>query len=216
MGRRSAAWQARPYRDALRAGRGPLFWRGSGGWLQPLEIERWCARADLADLTVLHRCVGPVLDIGCGAGRMVVALHGLAHQGLGIDVSPEAVARTVRMGGRALCRSVFDPLPDEGNWQTGLLIDGNVGIGGDPHALLERVAQFTPAEGLLLVETACGDVDERLVVRVDDGGRSVGAAFPWARLDVAALLRVARETGWDACEQWSTKRRCFVALRRAA
>ncbi|AWZ06924.1 SAM-dependent methyltransferase [Streptomyces sp. ICC1] len=211
-------WQAGLYHDAIRAGRGPLFLRGAGGRLLPLEVERWCARADLADLTVLHRCAGTVLDIGCGPGRLVAALPGLGHPALGIDVSPEAVARTARsapLGGRALCRSVFDPLPDEGRWHTALLIDGNIGIGGDPRALLGRISQITAAGGLLLVETAPGDVDDRMLVRMSDGRSSFGTAFPWARLGVPALLRVARETGWVSSERWRTPHRSFVALRRA-
>ena len=40
---------------------------------------------------------------------------------------------------------MFEPLPGEGRWGTVLLLDGNVGIGGDPVALLERAAPPGPA-----------------------------------------------------------------------
>ena len=72
--RAASAWCADPYADALRAGRGPLFLRRTDGWLLPLEVERWCAQADAADLSVLRRCEGAVLDVGCGPGRLVAAL----------------------------------------------------------------------------------------------------------------------------------------------
>lgn len=57
---------------------------------------------------------------------------------LGIDVSLSTVAVTTGRGGRALCRSVFDTLPAEGQWGTALLLDGNIGIGSDPVRLLQR------------------------------------------------------------------------------
>ncbi|MBT2392374.1 class I SAM-dependent methyltransferase [Streptomyces sp. ISL-1] len=211
------AWQADPYTDALRSGRGPLFLRRPDGWLLPLEVERWCAAPDAADLTVLERCRGTVLDIGCGPGRLVAALAALGRPTLGIDVSPEAVARTVRTGGSALHRSVFDPLPREGSWGTALLIDGNIGIGGDPRALLARVTQLVADDGVLLAETSPLDVDERVQVRVFDGGSAQGSAFPWARVGTPALLDYARFAGWatDEADQWAVAGRTFVALRRA-
>ncbi|MFI1101795.1 class I SAM-dependent methyltransferase [Streptomyces melanogenes] len=208
------AWRADPYTAALRSGRGPLFLHRRDGWLLPLEVERWCAAPDPADLTVLRRCRGAVLDIGCGPGRLVVGLAALGTAALGVDVSPEAVRRTQRSGGSALCRSVFDPLPGEGRWHTALLLDGNVGIGGDPAALLERAAQLLCADGQLLVEAAPFDVDERMEVRVADGRGAFGAGFPWSRLGTAALLRYARATGWRAAERWTAAGRPFVALRR--
>lgn len=109
-------WQADPYAEALRAGQGPLFLRRGDGWLLPLDVERWCAEPDIADDSVLDRCRGPVLDVGCGPGRLVAALARRGHTALGVDVTPAAVERTVRAGGSALCRSVFDPLPREGRW----------------------------------------------------------------------------------------------------
>ncbi|WP_267242063.1 class I SAM-dependent methyltransferase [Streptomyces sp. PR69] len=219
--RQTDAWQADPYADALRTGRGPLYLRRADGRLLPLEVERWCAAPDAADLTVLHRCRGKVLDIGCGPGRLVAALAELGRPTLGIDVSPAAVERTVRLGGLALRRSVFDPLPREGRWGTALLIDGNIGIGGDPRALLERVASLVAPDGVLLAETAPQDVDERARVRVSDGGHAQGAAFPWARVGAPALLRYARDTGWATppehrVARWEAGGRAFVALRRVS
>lgn len=215
-GAKAAPWRADPYTRALSAGRGPLFLRRADGWLLPLEVERWCAEADAADRTVLRRCQGPVLDIGCGPGRLVAALAPYGDPCLGIDVSQAAVARTVRTGGPALCRSVFEPLPDEGRWGTALLLDGNIGIGGDPRALLARVRQLLAPDGLLIVEAAAADVDERVRVRVDDGCGGVGTAFPWARVGTPALLRHARAAGWTAVELWTARGRDFMTLRRAA
>ncbi|MET9972278.1 class I SAM-dependent methyltransferase, partial [Streptomyces sp. NPDC006356] len=163
----AAAWAtADPYAAALRSGHGPLFLRRADGWLLPLEVERWCARADSVDREVLDRCEGTVLDVGCGPGRLVAELAARGRTVLGIDVSAAAVDRTVRLGGTALRRSVFEPLPGEGRWDTVLLMDGNVGIGGDPRALLDRVAALLRPGGLLIAETAPVDVDERAQVQV--------------------------------------------------
>ncbi|MFJ3923326.1 class I SAM-dependent methyltransferase [Streptomyces sp. NPDC090022] len=208
------AWRADPYADALRAGRGPLYLRRADGWLLPLDVARWCAEPDEADATVLARCRGPVLDIGCGPGRLVAALARLGRPALGVDVMPAAVERTVRAGGSALCRSVFDPLPCEGRWGTVLLMDGNIGIGGDPVALLRRAAGLTAPDGALLVEVAAADVDERVEVRLDDGSGTGtrGTPFPWARVGTRALGLHAAEAGWTRAFAWRTADRHFVSL----
>ncbi|WP_323186623.1 methyltransferase domain-containing protein [Streptomyces sp. NBC_00878] len=213
-----ASWSADPYSDALVAGRGPLFLRRADGWLLPLEVERWCADADAVDREVLGRCEGAVLDVGCGPGRLVADLAAQGRTALGIDVSEAAVDHTVRLGGHALRRSVFEPLPGEGRWHTALLIDGNVGIGGDPAALLDRMSQLLSPNGLLIVETVPGvDVDERVsvrIVRASDGGQgTAGPDFPWARLGTPALLRHAARAGWRPDGQWTTGGRSFAALR---
>ncbi|WP_051857552.1 methyltransferase domain-containing protein [Streptomyces cellulosae] len=207
-------WSADPYADALRSGRGPLFLRRSDGWLLPLDVERWCADADAADLEVLRRCEGAVLDVGCGPGRLVAALGARGRRVLGIDVSEAAVERTGELGGPALRRSVFEPLPGEGRWGTALLIDGNVGIGGDPRTLLTRMCQLLCTGGLLIAETVPGlDLDERVLVHVTDARGATGSPFPWARLGTPALLRLARRAGWRAVDQWAVGGRSFVALR---
>ena len=105
-----------------------------------LPMTRWAARADAGDAAVLAHCTGPTLDIGCGPGRMSEHLAARGIGVLGIDIVPEAVEQTRARGASALHRDVFDHLPGEGRWVCALLADGNIGIGGDPVALLRRVA----------------------------------------------------------------------------
>ncbi|MEU8973326.1 class I SAM-dependent methyltransferase [Streptomyces monashensis] len=207
---------ADPYAAALRSGRGPLFLRRSDGWLLPLEVERWCARADRVDLAVLDRCEGAVLDVGCGPGRLVAELAARGRTVLGVDVSEAAVEHAERLGGPVLRRSVFEPLPGAGRWGTVLLMDGNLGIGGDPAALLARVAELLRPGGLLIAETVPADVDERARVEVVGTTTSTPGdadAFPWARLGTPALLRHARRSSWRPVAQWEAGGRCFAALR---
>ncbi|HEY3143875.1 MAG TPA: class I SAM-dependent methyltransferase, partial [Acidimicrobiales bacterium] len=53
---------------------------------------------------------GPVLDVGCGPGRLVHALLARGRAALGIDLSPSAVAEAKARGALVLRRDVFAPL----------------------------------------------------------------------------------------------------------
>ncbi|WP_174501627.1 class I SAM-dependent methyltransferase [Streptacidiphilus melanogenes] len=205
-----------PFATAMRTGRGPLWLRTEDGRERiPLHVERWCAEPDRADSTMVDRALRrglPTLDIGCGPGRLVTALQRRGLPALGVDVTPAAVTRTVGLGGSALCRSVFDRLPGEGRWGTGLLADGNLGIGGDPSALLGRVAGLLAPGGRLLVEVEPVEVDERLTVRLEDGAGRLGPTFPWARLGTAATVRIAEAAGFTPTGGWHTDGRVFLDL----
>ena len=69
------------------------------------------------------------------------------HSVLAVDIVDEAVAQARRRGVAGLRRSVFDPIPGEGSWDTVLLADGNIGIGGSPLALLRRAAELLDPGG---------------------------------------------------------------------
>ncbi|MFB0633482.1 methyltransferase domain-containing protein [Streptomyces sp. AB3(2024)] len=215
---RPEPWNGRPYAQAMDSREGDLSLRDGEGWLLPLEVMRWTGLPDVGDETVLARCEGGVLDIGCGAGRLVEALARRGSEVLGIDVCTSAVISTVCRGGPARSGSVFDPLPAEGGWGTALLIDGNIGIGGDPGLLLRRIGDLVRDGGLLIVEVSATEVDERRRVRLYAGQRAVSPVFSWAAVGPSALERLARESGWSATERWTGPRdeRHFVALRARA
>jgi SAM-dependent methyltransferase len=205
-----------PYGDALRSGRGPLALRDQTGRRLPLDVERWCAEPDQADVSTLDRCSGPTLDIGCGPGRLTIALARRGVPALGVDVHPAAVARTVAAGASALCRSVFDPLPAEGRWRTVLLIDGNVGIGGDPVALLRRAVELLHRDGTLLVETDPQQVTEVFTARLEGAGGALGQPFRWARVNARTLARLAAAAGCAVADRWTSGERSFTCLVPAA
>ena len=146
-----------PYAAALLAETPVLFLRHATAQLPeavPMDAGRWSADADDTDLALLAGASGPVLDIGCGPGRMIRAALDLGLTAAGVDVSPTAVRIATAAGLTVLNRSVFDPLPLAGGWGTALLLDGNIGIGGDPAALLARCAELIGADGTLLVEVS--------------------------------------------------------------
>jgi len=214
---RPRPWSDDPFAEAMRTGNGPLWLRRDDGHRHPLEVERWCAPPDPADWTLLFRCLyrgQPTLDIGCGPGRLIAALQTCGLLALGVDVTRSAVLRARGMGGSALCRSVFDRLPGEGRWGTALLADGNLGIGGDPAALLRRVAELLAPDGQLLIEVERGDLDERITVAVEDAAGRSGPAFPWARLGARATVDCAVGAGFALTDAWTCQGRHFLALRR--
>jgi SAM-dependent methyltransferase len=193
-----------PFDTALRTERCVL--ELADGTQISLPVSRWHAAADAADDLLLDRCTGPTLDIGCGPGRLTVALGKRGVPVLGVDVSPVAVRLTMRGGGIALRRDVFGRMPGVGRWHHALLADGNVGIGGDPLALLRRVAALLVSGGTALVEVAApGTGLLRTTVRLADEGESW---FPWAVLDARSAVAIGREAGlvpsWhgDHADRW--------------
>lgn len=159
---------------------------GDDGSSSVLQAGRWLEAADESDDELfVAPCSGSTLDIGCGPGRLVLALqrHGVAAHG--IDISPDAVRCARTRGASASQADVFAPLPEglteglpggrsgEGQWVHALLADGNVGIGGRPHRLLGRIGELLVPGGQAHVELHRG-ADNGVTtrnVRLHVGGR---------------------------------------------
>jgi SAM-dependent methyltransferase len=200
------------FSDALRGI--PCSVRGISSLDQIVPVHDWLRPASRADRLLLDHCRGATLDIGCGPGRMSAHLALQGHPVLGIDIVREAVDQTRRRGVAALRRNVFDPMPGEGSWDTVLLADGNIGIGGAPLALLRRSAELLDHTGRVACDlsgpgTGLRVHSARLVTR---GRRS--EAFPWAEVGPEAIGPLAAEAGLDVLHVRERHGRWFAVLTR--
>ena len=184
------------------------------GGAHALPLRRWLGPVDEADRVVLAHAVAPVLDIGCGPGRHLAALAATGHGGLGLDLSPVAVQLARARGAEAILRSVFADVPRAGTWRTALLLDGNVGIGGAPEALLARARALVAPGGAVLVETGPPDAPtRRLRVRLETPG-AISPWFGWATVGIDGIGPLARAAGLRCAEVLTCDGRWFARLER--
>lgn len=121
---------------------------------------------------------------------------------------------TRERGAAALRRDVFAPLPGEGRWSHAILLDGNIGIGGDPARLLRRAAALVEPGGTVVVEVepaARGVHREAVRVRAASG---TSVWFPWAHVGSDALDDLAAAAGLRLARRLDhSGRRCAELVR---
>jgi SAM-dependent methyltransferase len=201
---------------------GELYEHALAGWVQPdieradgsrmpLAVDGWLHESP-GDKSLLDRCDGPTLDIGSGPGRLTVALSERGVPALGIDITPYAVDMARSSGALVMLRDVFGRVPGTGRWMTVILADGNIGIGGDPAALLRRAGELLAPEGQALVELEPpGSPLRQEQVRLCYAGLA-SAWFPWAFVGTDQIEDVARDAGLGSVETWTVEGRWFASI----
>lgn len=189
-----------------------LVLRTEDGMEQPLDLDLWLSEPTGADEQLLSRVVGPVLDVGCGPGRHVGALAQRGIVAMGVDASAGAVDIALSRGVPVLRRSVFDPLPGTGRWGSVLIVDGSIGIGGDPGELLSRGAQLLRPGGRALIEVDPPGSGSRSFVARLESRNICSSWFPWASLSVDGIEEAVAGSGMELTETWTGDRRWFARL----
>ncbi len=199
--------------DAARAS-GPSRYRAvaDDGSRRRLPLRRWIGQAPVEEIELLERAAPAVLDVGCGPGRHLACLGRLGIPALGLDIAPYAVALARARGCRVLRRSVFERVPGAGSWGTALLLDGNVGIDGDPLRLLRRVASLLRPGGMVLAEFEPPQAASREVRLRIEGVDEVSEWFPWAWVSVDDAEGLSAAAGLELRGAWSSRGRWFARL----
>ena len=180
------------------------------GEVLPLDPSRWLGTVTPEDGALLDLAEPPVLDVGCGPGRHVLELARRGRLALGVDASPQAALIARSRGAPVLERSIFDRIPGAGRWGSALLLDGSIGIGGRPVALLRRVRELLRPGGILLAELQPPGTPGRcLTVRLELAG-AAGRWFPWATVGVDDAADVAHAAGLVAGSPWQAGARWFT------
>ncbi|MGO9927172.1 MAG: SAM-dependent methyltransferase [Mycobacterium sp.] len=177
--------------------------RHEDGEVRPLPAHRWLgvrrpqvdASDEVFDEAVTQMCTAPTIELGCGPGRLVARLIQRGIPALGIDRSATAIRLAGRGGAPALLGDVFEPLPGTGRWQTVLLVDGNVGLGGDPRRILGRAAELLARGGRCVAEFDAEAIGIRARWVRLESAHDVGPWFRWASVGVDSAAALAAQVG---------------------
>ncbi|MGD9734654.1 MAG: class I SAM-dependent methyltransferase [Solirubrobacterales bacterium] len=191
----------------------PLHAVGDDGSRRLLPLQRWLRRPGRGEEDLLARVEEPALDIGCGAGRHVVALRGRGLEAVGVEISPRAAALARERGAAVIEGSIF-ALDLPARWATALLLDGNIGIGGDPAALLRTVAGLLRPGGTALVELEPPRTGSNLRRVRLEAARQRSAWIPWSVVAADEIEAVAAAARMGVDEAWTVEGRWFARLRR--
>ena len=211
------------YEQALRravSGRGAVleFVSVTGELVGRVDTAQWTIDLGAGDESMLGRCCGATLDVGCGPGRLAAALHRRGQRVLGVDLCTEAVRQAQRRGAPAMRGDVFARLPMEGRWGSILLADGNIGIGGDPSRLLRRCTGLLDRGGRIVAEVHPPDTASwsgRIALQAAGERDAVRSTpFPWARVAARDMAELAARAGLRVADQWTEAGRWFAQLTR--
>ena len=101
----------------------------------------------------------------------------------------------------------------KGRWQTVLLVDGNIGIGGDVAALLTRCRELLRPTGEVVLELhSDASTDRAYTATLIDSDGGCSAQFPWAEVGLDRIAQLAPRHRLALREFWVSEGRSFCRL----
>ena len=162
--------------------------------------------------------LGPVLDLGCGAGRHALHFQSLGREVTAVDISPGAIDVSRARGVVDARLQDLTVPPADRRWMTILLMCGNLGLAGDwqgTKALLADLASIADPGGVLIADSVdpthmADEYSSQHRRRNEESGRHVGHArlrlryqatvTPWwdlLNVPVGEVRSLVADTGWE-------------------
>ncbi len=194
------------------------------------SIDQWSRHTRAA----MRHLRGPVLDVGCGAGRLALYAQEQGLEVLATDISPLAVAVCHRRGVRRAEVVAFEELgPALGAFATIAMLGNNFGLTGSREGaieFLERAKAFTTPDARIIAESmdpyatenpdhlgyhernrARGRMAGQIRLRV----RYRTAATPWIDylfVSVEEMEGILAGTGWEIRELLHSDGPSYIAV----
>ena len=178
---------------------------------------------------------GPVLDLGCGAGRAALYLQEKGLEVTAVDASPGAVAVCQARGIRDVRLGDLRLPPGDKHWRGILMLCGNLGLAGswqETRALLTTLANLVAPDALLVADTvdptvSAGPDELQDQHKRQEQGSYVGqvrlrlrygqVVSPWwdqVNITIQDLPRLVERTGWTIQEHHINGEDHYALLRR--
>ncbi len=213
------------FKDALKGGEALHILERDDGYLQEdsgasyfVELENWEESERLA----IHRAMGPVLDVGCGAGRVGLYLKEEDIEYHGIDSSKGAIEVCKARGLMNVYEMSVEHLDfDDGYFKTIILYGNNFGLMGKPEGvvkMLENLHKVTSDDAIILAGSRDPQITDNLE-HLTYHKRNINAGRPpgfvklrmkykdhisdWWYLLLAnqkLMDELAQRAGWKLCE----------------
>jgi SAM-dependent methyltransferase len=199
---------------------------GAGPELYFAEFEDWRP----VERQAMRYVRGRVLDVGCGAGRVLLHLQAMGHEVVGIDTSPGAIETCRRRGASDVHEMSLGRVSSKlGTFDTVVMMGGNLGLLGNRDrapAILRRLHRLTGPRGRIVGGAGTTDpVAYDYVRRNIRLGRISGQCririrykthvtpwFDYFRLAPDELEGILRGTGWAVRRIIPSRQDIFVAV----
>lgn len=172
---------------------------------------------------VLDHITSPVLDLGCGAGRVALSLCRAGHTVTGIDISEGILrigkdsARNGKISGISLAQMSLNQLGfSSGAFSTAICMFNTIGVSENLAGLrnlLNQLDRLCSSGGLFIFTsidvTKRRDYETYFIKKMSEGrdmgqirmrirfGKITGDWFDWLYVLPDDLTRIAPETGWE-------------------
>lgn len=164
---------------------------------------------------------GPILDLGCGAGRASLYLQEKGLEVTALDASPGAVEVCRRRGIRDVRLGDLRNPPGDKRWRAVLMLCGNLGLAGgwdETRELLSELAILSAADAILIGDTVDPRTTDPEELQYQQKQRELGHYFgrvglrlryseilsPWwqqVNFAIPDLPGLVDGTGWRVHEQ---------------